>query len=224
MHRVTGALLLALLLGATGGAPAAETRYVSDRIEVTLRTGQSTQHKVRRTLMSGTEVELLETDSDTGYSRVRTEDGTEGWMLTRYLARLPSARDRLAVVEKRLAELKMANRELEARLDELAAERARLTEANDRLAEARDRLQGEVETIRRNARDALDIVDENERLERGHAALEERVRELEHEAEALRSRTRRDWFLTGAGVLAGGLALGLVLPRLRRRRGLWGEW
>jgi SH3 domain protein len=39
-----------------------------------------------------------------------------------------------------------------------------------------------------------------------------------------KSTTRRDWFLAGAGVLAFGLILGLVLPRLKfGRRSRWGD-
>src|SRR3569833_2253419 len=58
----------------------AETRYVCDELEVTLRTGQSTQHQIVRMVKSGTAVVVLATDANTGYTKVRTPSGAEGWV------------------------------------------------------------------------------------------------------------------------------------------------
>lgn len=38
-----------------------------------------------------------------------------------------------------------------------------------------------------------------------------------------RDRANRDWFLAGAGVLFGGMLLGLLLPK-RRKRQSWSDW
>lgn len=94
------------------GAVAAETRYVSDDLEVTLRTGQSTSHQIVRMVKSGTAVEALETDANTGYSKVRTPSGSEGWVLSRYLMTAPSARQQLSELQRRLAELEIENKQL----------------------------------------------------------------------------------------------------------------
>ena len=63
----------------------AESVWVSDQFEIMLRTGPSNSNAIQRMLGSGTKLETLETDAETGYSRVRTAAGTEGWVLTRYL-------------------------------------------------------------------------------------------------------------------------------------------
>jgi len=55
-------LVLALVLGLVTTAMA-ETRYVSDRLEIQMRTGKGTQFRILRMLPSGTAVEILETDS-----------------------------------------------------------------------------------------------------------------------------------------------------------------
>jgi SH3 domain protein len=74
-----------------------QTRYVSDKLSVELRRGPSTEYLILRNLDSGSAVEVLEQNSE-GYSRVRVPDqGTEGWVLTRFLSTETSARDRLAV-------------------------------------------------------------------------------------------------------------------------------
>ena len=87
--------ILSLLVILTGNA-LAETRYVSDRLEITMRSGTSTSHGILRMLRSGTPVEVLETDKKSGYSRIKTRSGKEGWVLTRFLMNGPAARDRLA--------------------------------------------------------------------------------------------------------------------------------
>ncbi|GAB4351810.1 MAG: hypothetical protein Kow0073_07180 [Immundisolibacter sp.] len=71
---------------------------------------------------------------------------------------------------------------------------------------------------------AAELVDQNTQLQRQVQDLQMQVAGLRDEAAQLRRQDRRRWFLTGAGVLAGGIVLGLILPLLRprRRRGYGG--
>ena len=83
-------------------------RYVSDNLEVTLHSGKTPKHSILKMLPSGVQVTVIQADAD-GYSKVRTKDGAEGWVLTRFLSSAPSARDRLAEAEQRLAAIKIEN-------------------------------------------------------------------------------------------------------------------
>jgi SH3 domain protein len=85
-------LLAALLLPV---AAFAESAWVTDQFEITLRSGPSTSNAIQLMLSSGSRLEVLERDPDSGYSRVRTQGGTEGWVLTRYLMNEASAREQL---------------------------------------------------------------------------------------------------------------------------------
>ena len=97
--RWTGLVLLAF-----GMLAQAQTRYVTDRTIVELRRGPSTEYLILRNLEAGERVEVLEQNEEQGYSRVRVADqGTEGWILTRFLTAEPIARERLAVAERNLA-------------------------------------------------------------------------------------------------------------------------
>ena len=73
----------------------AETQYVSDQLEVTVRRGPTLSHAVLRMLKSGAAVEVLEVDAASGHTRVKTSAGTEGWILSRYLSAEPTARMQL---------------------------------------------------------------------------------------------------------------------------------
>ena len=92
MKTITGHTLVALLLAAIAVSAQAETRYVSDELEITLRRGESTGHKISAMLKSGTPLEVLSTNKATGYSLVRTPCGKQGYVLTRQLMPEPVAR------------------------------------------------------------------------------------------------------------------------------------
>src|SRR5690606_40529396 len=57
----------------------------------TMRNGQGLEFGIRKMLKSGTELTVLDNDPS-GYSKVRTNEGVEGWVLSRYLNNNPSAR------------------------------------------------------------------------------------------------------------------------------------
>ena len=125
-------LLSVLLLSITLNAQA-ETRYVSDELEIDMRSGTSNQHRILRMLPSGSALEVLEDDKASGYSRVQTSSGAEGWILSRYLQTSAPASKRLAETEKKLAELELQSRQRMAKLSESDKEFIGVTEELTRL-------------------------------------------------------------------------------------------
>ncbi len=213
-------LFIVLMLFA--GLAQAEVRYVSDRLEISLRSGKSTQHRILRMIPSGTRLEVLETDKASGYSRVRTPGGKEGWVLTRYLMKVPAARDRLAEAEKRLAELELQSRQRMTRISELEAEKKELVQKVAALEQDNRKLGQQLEEIQRTAASALAIDSENKTLKARLMEMERSQQTLQQENESLRDRTARDWFMVGAGVILLGIIVGLILPRIRfRKRSSW---
>lgn len=218
------AFCLLVLLASAAGGQAQQTQYVSDRFEVLLRTGTSTQHAIIKALLSGTRVEVLENDPDSGYSKVRTADGLEGWVLNRYLMDQPAARDQLAAANARVEALNARVNELNARLAELGGERDSLDAERNGLASEAEAQRVELDQIRRASASALELDRDNRQLRTQLAAAEKTADSLRAEVAELKANTRRDWFLAGAGVLAAGLILGLVLPNLKlRRKSRWGQ-
>jgi len=221
---MTGRLIVLCLLAFTATVADAQTRYVSDRLEITLRSGTSTQHSIVRMLPSGARLEVLETDAATGYSRVRTADGVEGWVLTRYLMDQPAAREQVAAAISRVENLNARETELAAQVASLGAERDALQAERDGLRAELDEVTAELERIRRVSASAVELDKANRELRTRLAAAEQSGDGLRAELSELKRNTQRDWFLAGAGVLIAGLVLGLILPRLRvRRRSGWGD-
>ena len=105
---------------------AEETRYVSDELKVPMRSGASNKHRILRFLKSGTQLKVLETDDDAGFSRITTRDGKEGWVENGDMMSQPSARDRIVVVNNKLSKSREAAKELKSTIAELKKENANL--------------------------------------------------------------------------------------------------
>ena len=75
-------LVVGLLVGSVFSQLSfAETVYIRDTIYVPLRGGQSSEHRIlHKGIASGTALELLEVNDDTGFSQVRTASGMQGWI------------------------------------------------------------------------------------------------------------------------------------------------
>ena len=201
---------------------AADTRYVSDDLAITLRTGQSTQHQILRMITSGTPLDVLETNEDTGYSRVRTPQGVEGWALTRYLMNHPGAQDQLANAQKKLARLEEENKNLQAKLNEVSGDKSSLAKEKGGLLTEKDKLQTELDHIRKTAASAIAIESENKRLANDRVRLETELQAEQQENISLKDRRDREWFVRGAAVVIIGILIGLILPKVRlRSRSRW---
>jgi len=200
---------------------AAETRYVTDHLIITLRSGQGSQYQIIKTLPSGTPLEVLET-TESGYSRVRTPDGVEGWVLSRYLSEEPIARDQLEKARKQLERYRTSNGKLRQQLAELRKKAGELEAERNRLQRENEKLAAELTHLKQVAAKPILLEQQNQELKQQNVSLEKELQLLQQENQVLQNSSQRDWFIAGAGVLLGGMLLGLILPRLRwRRKSTW---
>jgi SH3 domain protein len=199
-------------------AASAESAWVSDEFEITLRSGPSTSNAIELMLSSGTELEVLERDAESGYSRVRTGGGTEGWVLTRYLMNEPAAREQLARLTSQLTNEASRGSSLNAQLGAIRSEHDTATKRIETLEREKSGLEEELAEIQRTAANVLAINNQNKQLREELAAEEIRVATLEQENRELSGQTTRYWFMSGALVLVVGMVLGLWLPRIRWQR------
>lgn len=197
---------------------AAETAWVSDEFEVLVRTGPSTSNAIEVMLSSGTELEVLERDEATGYTRVRTSGGTEGWVLTRYLMSEPSAREQLERLSSQLSTATTQGSSLTSQLDSVRSEYETAQSRIDALERDKAALESELEEIRRTAANVLSINQQNKELREQLVNADVQVESLEQENRELSGQTSRYWFMSGGLVLVVGIVLGLWLPRIRWQR------
>jgi len=218
-------IVLWVALSGHASSVQAETQYVTDRLEVTLRTGESTRYRILRMLPSGTPLEILSINKATNYARVRLEDGSTGYVLLHEIQQEPVARTRVAELEAQLAELQQKPDALAAQLSRLQAEHAALSSENQNLRENKQRLEQELATIRRASANILDITNDRDQLRIQVSELTREQADLQQQNRDLLNQSHQRWFLIGAGVVSGGILIGLILPhlRLRRRRSSWGS-
>lgn len=196
----------------------AESGWVSDEFEITLRSGPSTSNAIQLMVGSGMELEILERDADSGYSRVQTPGGTEGWVLTRYLMSEPSAREQLRTLGSQLSSATTRGSSLNTQLSSIRGEYDSAQDRITTLEREKAALEQDLAEIRRTAANVLAINDENEsqRDELMNAGI--RVDMLEQENRTLSTAATRSWFMAGGLVLVIGIILGLWLPRMRWQR------
>lgn len=223
MKKFISRTLIAALLCTPFFAYAQTTRYVSDELEITMRNGQGVKFGIRKMLESGTRLEVIETDP-AGYSKVRTSEGVEGWVLTRYLSNTPSARDRLEASQQRVANLELEISKYKEEISTLSNQNSDVDTQNLTLKEKSQRLSKELDDLRRTASNAVALENENRQLKEKLQQIDHENQSLVLENNALKDNSTRSWFLIGAAVLFSGIILGLILPRLRiRKKDSWGS-
>jgi SH3 domain protein len=216
MKTTLSSTLLILLFAASSafGAPA----WVSDEFEIMLRSGPSTSNAIQLMVRSGMQLEVLERDAESGYSRVRTPGGTEGWVLSRYLMNERSAREQLGTLTSNLTNANSRGTTLGSQLAAIKGEYDSANRQIDTLEREKAALEEELADIKRTAANVLSINDQNKSLMNQLATAQIRADTLEQENRQLASQTTRYWFMSGGLVLLVGVILGIWLPRIRWQR------
>jgi SH3 domain protein len=196
----------------------AQTRYVTDRTQVELRRGPSTEYRILRYLEAGDRVEVLEQNQEQGFSHVRVDEDTEGWIPTASLIAEPIARERLAAAERnlttareRVAALEGQNQQLER---DLAATRSELEQTQTN----HGTVSRELADIRTASANVVKLREDNASLQQRLVQRELEVEQLSADNSRLSGRNSQNWFIVGAAVLLAGIVVGLVAPSLRRKR------
>lgn len=195
-----------------------ESVWVSDQFEVMLRTGPSTNNAIQLMVGSGAELEILEEDAESGYSRVRTGGGTEGWVLSRYLMREPGAREQLISLTEQLTSAAAEGSSMGSQLGAIRGEYDAAQRRISELERENSDLQGEIAEIRRTAANTLAIDSQNKSLQQQLTDAEIQVNILEQENDELSGQSTRNWVITGALIMFAGVLVGLILPRMKWQR------
>ena len=216
MKRLLGLAVIATAF--VGPAAFAQSAWVTDQFEITLRSGPSTSNAIQLMVDSGTRLEVIERDADSGYTNVRTQGGTEGWVLTRYLMSEPSAREQLQRLTSQLTNANSRGSSLDSQLNAIKGEYDSARQQIASLERDKAAVEEELAEIRRTAANVLAINEQNKSLMDQLTAAQIKADTLEQENRGLRSQTTRYWFMAGGLVLLVGIILGIWLPRVQWRR------
>ena len=199
--------------------------YITDQFEVTMRSGVSTTNEILMLLKSGEEVMLLEQDPVTQYSLVKTASGKQGYVLSRFLVDIPSARQRLTALQQSSATMKQENISLQAKISNLEADLENQLAENDDLKTALLTTDEELERVSIAAENTLGIVDKNMSMEATMTELKVQQSLLIDENSELKDSTKIDWFMRGAAVALVAFLIGILVTRIRwKKQDSWGNY
>lgn len=217
-------ILLSMLI--TSFQALAETVYVQDVIYVPVRGGASDGHRIiHRGLPSGTRLERIREDEESGFSLVHLQNGTEGWIRTQYISPEPIARDKLRDQQQRYQALEQDNAALQSSLDELEVTAARLgAEENGLILQTRE-LQAELDNLTELSANTIRINEENQQLQSRNKLLMEELDTLTQMNGRLVDTRNQRWFLLGAATLFMGMLPGFWFARkiYNRRASGWAD-
>lgn len=218
--------LLPILLIAVSLPVCAKTGYISDQLKITMRSGESTTHKVIKMLPSGMQVDVIGQNSKTGYSKIRLPSGSTGYVLTRMVLSERPARERLAEAEEQLQMLRQEPDKLGSQLASLQDSYQSLQRKYDSLALENEQLSNEVDSLRQASAEPMRIARERDEAVEKNRQLNDKMATLKLSNQRLIDKTEQNWFMIGAAAIVVGILLGIILPRLRvrRRRSEWGDF
>ncbi|MBL4762668.1 MAG: TIGR04211 family SH3 domain-containing protein [Gammaproteobacteria bacterium] len=196
--------------------------YVSDHLVITLRTGPGTQFQIIKSLPSGTALELLE-EAENGYVQVNTESGKTGWVMGRFLTEEKIAKDKLEMAEKHLSTMQKKSSSLRIKLKAANAEITDLRKDGENLNSENTLIGQELTELKKISARPIELSKNNKALTTRVNILEGELNLARTRIDSLEDTSHREWFLVGAGVLFGGILLGLLLPKLKRSRNMWGD-
>ena len=198
--------------------------YVRDTLYVPLRGGQSNEYRIlHQGIRSGTILERLEINDESGFSRVRMSDGTEGWIQSQYLVIGPIARDQLKVISEKHSQLESKYQQALLRMqqqDDLQNSSANqiqdLDSVNQQLGE-------DLLKIEELAANTIAINDMNLQLQAERDQLQQEIDDLATSVSEFKDSSDQDWFLRGAATILLGLFIGFLVSRgfYNSRRSEW---
>ncbi|PKM10215.1 MAG: TIGR04211 family SH3 domain-containing protein [Gammaproteobacteria bacterium HGW-Gammaproteobacteria-3] len=195
----------------------AKTVYVTDDLELTLRSMENNRSKILKMLRSGTALTLLE-EKPSGYSQVRTSNGIEGYFLTRHLKSEPPLRWHLEQANKKIEALQKDNESLKAELSSFRGDNTENIESTHELTQERDRLRSELAELKLTAANAVELKNQRDRFQERIVTVERELQKISRENQTLQDSATQDWFLYGGILSLLGVLLGVVLPKLGWRR------
>ncbi|MBW2519190.1 MAG: TIGR04211 family SH3 domain-containing protein [Deltaproteobacteria bacterium] len=230
VHIICAQFLVLLIL--TAATVRAETRYISDRMVVSLRDQPQDNANVVTYLRSDTPIEVLSESGE--YVKVETGNGEVGFIKQNYVSdtlpkslqieRLQKERNALsetiAELERQLSEINTlddgSQQKLALQLSEVEEEKETLAEALDEVQVALATVKQEFETFKSDADNVDALIRERDQLLEKVHTLESSSATLEQEQESLLRTGAIKWFLAGAGVLFFGWFIGKLSASRRR--------
>lgn len=213
------------ILLVTTGVATAETVYVTDSLNLSLRSEATNESRVVKLLPTGTPLTVIGEKTKSGFILVRLNNGTEGYIQTRHTQKEPPARELVETNTKSLKALQTENAALKNELKAVKDSITPSTSLEKSLASERDNLSLELGELKKAAAGVVQLKNERDELQERVVNAERELQQLKLENQALKDTTNQDWFLYGGILTFFSVILGFILPKLSwRRKNSWNSY
>jgi SH3 domain protein len=195
----------------------AETAYITEKLEIPVRSGESRDYRIIRYLQAGAQVEILET-YESGYTKIKDERGREGFVLGRYLVDRAPSFVIAGRLEAEVAKQKETIKRLQQDIKALTSQNESSGESVKVIKEQLAKKEAELNEFLATAGDSITLRNRLVALETERQVLLADNETLRAEKLAAGDDSSKSWFALGALTLAAGWFVGLLMPRVRRSR------
>ena len=203
-----------LLLLCCAASPAnADILYIKPSLEVLMRKSQGDDARIVATVPMGTAVELLQGGKE--WSRVRLQDGTEGWVRSRFLGSSPLIP--VANIKPGMGPDGTVT-DLQGRFRDIAGENERLRKELAACPTDRSTLADKYQTLAADPKSALYAQTHLGAAQQQIAELRQQLTEAQIECTVLKKNQSIKWFFTGSIVLLLGWLIGRLSGNGRKKR------
>ena len=190
--------------------------YITDQLDLPIRSDKEFGNNIIRLLPSGTELSLLQSTED-GWAQIQFDD-TIGWIKSFYLSPDPSAREKLKKLTRTNNDNKLLITKLSSEKEDLENQLSLLKQENTNLVVQSSKSKAEKEHIEKIYQDALKLEHENEKLIQEKLQLKAELQLAENNTQIQKDTSSRNWFIVGAIVLFFGMMIGFIAPGLLNRK------
>lgn len=200
-------------------AATAETVYVSENYEITMRTGPATDRKIISLIESGTALTIVEKGQD--WSKVRTKNGRMGWVLNRYITTNEPCAMVLDRVRQDYDVLSAEFADLKAQFDTLKSQKKVVDADLSQSQQDRNQLRSAYETLKKESAEFLKLKKRHEQVSADLEMERTRSAKLDEENMQMKRGNVIRWVLTGGGIMLVGFFIGLFSSSRRKSRPLY---
>lgn len=227
-------LIVAFTVSASINSVFADTRYVSDRLIISVRDGQNPNAAVLGYIETAAPVDVLEEKED--LLRIRTEELIEGWVRAKYI---DSEKPKVLIIENLENEIKALNKDIKTVKNEQDSVSNTLSKTKKMYQEEIEELKEEVNinqkfaakaksdfiqlnkkytNLLKNSKNTGKLIGEVEKLKKLNAELNTEIKSLRSDRKNPLKSNRIQSFIAGAGVLLFGFILGGSVKKRKRSR------
>jgi SH3 domain protein len=205
--------LLGLILIATTSA--AETKYVTDDLTITLRTGPGADRKIIAFPSAGQPLEVVTPGEE--YTEVKTPGGKQGFVLTRYLTDKEPAAQVLAGLQEKYSQLQAKYEELQKKSSQMSGDSKSMSSDLDKTRKALEQITTQYENLKNDSKQYLQLKAKYDKAVKEATEVRTKAEKTDKELQQLYSSEINTGLLYGGGLIVLGFITGFIVKRPRRR-------